>query len=157
MSFLIILGVITVVLFAAAFFTRRRIGVLGLALAAGGMVSTMWVGDLTPYIERAGVVIIQPPLESLVASTLVLLPAVLLLFSGPVYKSSVQRIGGAVIFALLAVALLLPSIGAAFVIDATGRPVYEFLAQYRTVIVTIGLAASVVDIILLKMPKHSRH
>jgi hypothetical protein len=157
MTFLVILAVIILALFGLVFFTRRRMGVLGLALAAGAMLATMWVGELTPIIASAGVVIIQPPLESLVSSFLILLPAILLLSNGAKYTNPSQRIIGATTFALLAIALLLPSIGSALVIDDTGRPIYDFFDHYRTLIVTVGLTLSILDIISTKLPKRSGH
>src|SRR3954465_8231908 len=120
MSFLIIFLIIIGILFATAYFTKRRFGVLGLALAAGAMLSTLWVGDLTPIIAQAGIVLVKPPLESVVSAALILLPALLLLSSGPSYKSQVQRLVGAGAFAVLAAALLLDPLGSALVIDGVG-------------------------------------
>lgn len=158
MSFLVIfLGVIAL-LFALAFFTRRRFGVLGLALAAGAMISTLWVGDLTPIIAQAGFVLIKPPLHSVVSAALILAPAVLLLFSGPTYKTMLQRVVGAAAFAVLATALLLEPLGSALVIDTTAKPVYDFFVQYRTVIITGCLSVALLDLLITKTPKiHKEH
>jgi hypothetical protein len=154
MSFLMIFIVIIVLLFVLAFITKRRFGVLGLALAAGAMLSELWVGNLTPIIANAGLVLVQPPLESVVSAGLILLPAILLLFSGPVYKGKPQRIAGAAAFAVLATALLLPPLGSALVIDDTARPVYEFFVQYRPVIITVALVYALGDLLITKTPKH---
>src|SRR5664279_5672953 len=102
MSFLVIFIIVIVSLFATAYFTKRRFGVLGLALSAGAMLSMLWVGDLTPIIERAGVILIAPPLKSVVAAALILLPAIVLLASGPTYRDPIHRIIGAIAFAMLA-------------------------------------------------------
>ncbi len=156
MNFLIAFLVVIAALFVLAYFTRRRFGVLGLALAAGAMLSTLWVGDLTPVIANAGVVLIKPPLHSVVAAGLILLPAVLLLFSGPTYKSSMQRIIGAIAFALLATALLLEPLGAALGIDGQAQSIYDTLVKYHTYIVTVALAYAVFDLLLTKTPRHRR-
>src|SRR5258708_6096136 len=111
MSFLVIFLVIIGALFLTAFLTKRRFGVLGLALAAGAMLSTLWVGDLTPIIASAGIILVRPPLESVVSAGLILLPAVLLLSSGSTYKSMLQRVIGAALFAMLATSLLLEPLG----------------------------------------------
>jgi hypothetical protein len=144
------------VLFATAFFTKRRFGVLGLALAAGAMLSTIWVGDLTPIIANAGIILVQPPLQSVVSAGLILLPAVLLLSSGPVYKATYMRVIGAAAFAVLAVALLLEPLGSGLVIDGIGRLVYDFFTQYRVLIITACLALAVLDLLMAKTPKISR-
>jgi len=156
MSFVIIFLIIIASLFATAFFTKRRFGVLGLALAAGAMLSTLWVGDLTPIIAQAGIIIVQPPLRSLVATGLVLLPALLLLSSGPTYKNLYQRIIGSLAFAMLATALLLEPLGAALVIEGVGKQVYDFFVHNNVIIVTVCLVLAIVDLMLAKLPKPHR-
>jgi hypothetical protein len=157
-SFLVIFLIVVGALFALAFVTKRRFGVLGLSLAAGAMVSALWVGDLTPLVAQAGLALVKPPLHSVVAAGLILLPAVLLLASGPTYKALWQRIVGAAAFAVLATALLLEPLGSALVIDGTAQPVYDFFVQYRTAIITACLALAVFDLLVTKSPKrHKEH
>jgi hypothetical protein len=156
MSFLIIFLIVIALLFAAAFFTKRRFGVLGLALAAGAILSSLWVGDLTPIIAQAGIIIVKPPLESVVAATLTLLPALLLLSSGPSYKLMPQRIIGATAFAVLATALLLEPLGSALVIDSVGKPVYDFFMRHSTTIITACLILAILDLFVAKTPKHHK-
>jgi len=155
-SFLVIFLILIAALFLTAFFTKRRFGVLGLALAAGAMLSTMWVGELTPLIVNAGIVLVKPPLESVVAAGLILLPAVLLLSSGPTYKNMVQRVIGSSLFAVLSISLLLTPLGAALVLDHVSQPVYDFFVQWRDVIVTAALVLAVGDLLITKTPKHSK-
>jgi hypothetical protein len=159
MSFLVIFLMIIALLFATAYFTKRRFGVLGLALVAGAMLSTLWVGNLTPIIAQVGIVIVRPPLESVVSAGLILLPALLLLSSGPSYKSHPQRIIGSLAFAVLAIALLLEPLGSALVIDKVGQPVYDFFVSNRVAIITICLVLAIIDILMTKTPKlhHKDH
>lgn len=154
MSFVVIFLIIMALLFATVFFTRRRFGVLGLGLAAGAMLSVLWVGDLTPIIANAGIILVKPPLESVVSAGLILLPALLLLSGGPTYKTMFQRVIGAVAFAVLAIALLLEPLGSALVIDDVGKPVYDFFTQNRVAIITVGLVLAVLDLLVTKTPKH---
>lgn len=156
MSFVVIFLLIIVALFALAFFTKRRFGVLGLALSAGAMLSSLWVGELTPVIANAGIIIVKPPLESVVAAGLILLPAVVLFSSGPSYKGMIQRVIGAAAFAVLAVALLLEPLGSALVIQDVGKPVYEFFVQYKATIVTVCLVIAILDLLVAKMPRFSK-
>jgi len=157
-SFLVIFLILIGVLFATAFFTKRRFGVLGLALAAGAMLSTLWVGDLTPIIAKAGIEIIKPPLGSLVSAGLIVTPALVLLFSGPTYKTLRQRIIGAVAFAILATSLLLEPLGSALVIDGVGKTVYDFFVQYHASIITVALVLAVLDLLVTKTPRaHKEH
>lgn len=153
MTFVIIFLLLIITLFSVAFFTKRRFGVLGLALAAGSMLSALWVGDLTPIIAEAGFVLVRPPLESVVAAMLTLLPALLLLASGPSYLSSKQRVIGALLFAVLATVLLLEPLGSALIIEGLGEQVFDFLTVNRVIIITICLAIAVMDLLLAKTPK----
>lgn len=156
MSFLVIFLIVIGSLFALAFLTKRRFGVLGLALAAGAMMSTLWVGDLTPIIAKAGFILVRPPLESVVSGALILAPAILLLSSGPVYKTMRQRIIGAAAFAVLATSLLLEPLGSALVIDSFAKPVYDFFVQYRVIIITVCLGLALLDILVTKSPRSHR-
>ena len=153
MTFLIILLAVVAVLFGVAFLTKRRFGVLGLALAAGSMLSTLWVGDLTPIIAQAGFVLVKPPLESVVASMLTILPALLLLTSGPSYRTTGQRIIGAFLFALLATVLLLEPLASALIIEDIGKQVFDVLMDYQIVIITVCLTIAIMDLLVTKTPK----
>lgn len=148
-----ILVILLVVLFAVVFFTKRRFGALGLALAAGSILSTLWAQDLTPAIYEAGVNLVSPPLATVVAAALVLLPPVTLLFRGPTYKDMTKRVLGAAAFGLLACAFLLPILGDALVLEGDGKKIYDIIAAYRVWIVTAGLVFAVIDIMMTKSPK----
>ena len=50
MNVALVFAVILIALFGLAFLTKRRFGVLGLALAAGAMLSSLWAESLTPVI-----------------------------------------------------------------------------------------------------------
>lgn len=156
MAFLTVAGIIFASLFVLMFFARRRYGVMGLALAAGAMMSSLWVGGLTPLVARAGVMIIQPPLESVVAAGLMLVPAALLLFSGPIYHKAGTRAFGSILFSLLAVLLLLDILRSAVVIDGLGKLVYDALYQWKTMGVTFLLLAADVDTWGIRTPKRDK-
>lgn len=160
MNVALVFVIVLVVLFLLAFFTKRRFGVLGLALAAGAMLSSLWAETLTPIIEEAGVSVEVPPMITLVSVGLVLLPAVLLLFSGPSYRDLPMRLLGAFAFAALALALLVEPLGSALVLTGDSQKVYEFFVDNRVYIVTAGLVLALVDILAThtgghrKYPKH---
>ena len=150
---IVMLGMVAV-LFALAFFTKRRFGLLGLALTAGATLSAMWAATLTPYIRQAGLDLVAPPLQSVVAAGIIVLPAVVLLFSGPMYTKVWQRVIGSALFALLAMALLFESLGSALVLQGEGQTVYALLGQYRTWIITAGILLALFDLLIVKAPKH---
>lgn len=160
MNVAIVFGVVLVLLFALAYFTKRRFGVLGLALAAGSMLSELWAVQLTPVVRDAGLIVQNPPLITIVSVVLVLLPAIFLLFSGPGYHDTFKRVIGAFLFAALAFALLIEPLGSALVLQAEGRMVYEFFNDNRVYIVTAGLIIAIFDLLgthTARTPKHSKH
>ena len=160
MNVAIVFIVVIVTLFIVAFLTKRRFGVLGLALAAGSMLSELWAEQLTPIVRDAGLIVQNPPLITLVSVGLVLLPAVFLLFSGPSYHDTSKRIIGALLFSALAFALVIEPLGSALVLQAEGREIYEFFRDNRVYIVTVGLVIAVFDLLgthtskAQKPPKH---
>lgn len=160
MNVAIVFIVVLILLFALAYVTKRRFGVLGLALAAGSMLSELWAELLTPLVRDAGLVVQNPPLITVVSVVLVLLPALFLLFSGPSYRSGFKRVFGAFLFAALAFALLVEPLGSALVLQGEGRAIYEFFAQNRVYIVTVGLILAVFDLLgahTAKVPKPGKH
>ena len=147
MNVAIVFVIVLVLLFAMAYFTKRRFGVLGLALAAGSMLSGLWAAQLTPFVRDAGLVVQNPPLITVVSVVLVLLPALFLLFSGPTYHDTPKRFIGALLFAALAFALLIEPLGSALVLQDEGRAVYEFFSSNRVYIVTLGLILAILDLL----------
>lgn len=160
MNVAIVFGVVLLLLFALAYFTKRRFGVLGLALAAGSMLSELWASQLTPVVRDAGLIVQNPPLITIVSVLLVLLPAIFLLFSGPSYEGTFKRAVGAFLFAALAFALLIEPLGSALVLQAEGRMLYEFFSDNRVYIVTAGLIIAIFDLLgthTRKSHKLSKH
>ena len=156
MSLVVILLIVIAVLFVVTYITRRRFGVLGLALCAGYLLSTMWTADVTPWVEGAGVELFAPPLESVVAAVLVLLPAVLLLFSGPANHGKWKRLVAAGVFALLATSFLLGPLGGSLTLDDTSTTIYMFLVKNRSIIITAAVAYALYDILTMKTPKREK-
>lgn len=153
MSALLVFVVLLLALFALAFFTKRRFGVLGLALCAGALLNGSWTSSLTPIIEQQGVTLIAPPLASVVAMTLTLAPALLLLFSGPSYTKLPGRIAGSAIFALLAFVFLLEPLASALVLDQASRQAYGTVQQFGNLIIVAGIGAALIDLLLTRTPK----
>lgn len=160
MNVAIVFFIVIAILFGLAYLTKRRFGVLGLALAAGSMLSELWAAQLTPLVRDAGLVVQNPPLITVVSVVLVLLPAVVLLFSGPSYHETGKRVIGALLFASLAFALLIEPLGSALVLQNEGRTVYEFFSTNQVYIVTVGLIIAVLDLLSThtsRAHKHSKH
>lgn len=157
MSIVLIVLAIIALLFAVTYITRRRFGVLGLALCAGYLLSTMWTADVTPWIEGAGIQLMTPPLSSVVAAALVLMPPVLLLiFGGPTYNGPLLRLIGAAAFALLATSFLLGPLGNSLILDESGMKIYQVLVNNKSFIITVTIAYALYDIITMRTPKKDK-
>lgn len=156
MTSLIVIGVLAVVLFVLAFVSKRRIGVLGLALGAGALLSAMWGGSVTPLLERSGVVLSSPPLSAVVAAGLIILPALILIVSGPKYHGSGGRLFGAAAFSVLAVVLLSDALEAALVIEGLGAQILASTKAAKPYIITVGLTIALIDVLMTKST-HGSH
>ncbi len=158
---LVIIVVIALSLFALAFMTKRRFGTLGLALAAGALLSDQLTRDLSMIIERNGVPV--EPLSSTTAASvaLILIPALILLLSGPVYKTKKATIIGAVAFALMGTMLILGPLTANLpLLDEGVDAVLNFIATYESLLIAVGIVGAVVDSWLThstKLGRKSKH
>ncbi len=144
---IIVLVVVAAIFWLLAFLTKRRFGVLGLALAAGALLSMLWSGQLVGIVERTGVSLASISTAGLVSALLVLLPALLLLFSGPSYRGKHGRVMGAVFFAVFATVLIIEPLSSAIALDAAGRAVFDGLMRYQPYIVTIGVMLALLDLL----------
>lgn len=152
MEIIIICAVIAVVLFVSAFITRRRFGLLGLALAAGSILSSIWGYDIG--LAASSFNIPSGPMASaIILSIVILLPAGILLFHGYTYKTLIGRVVGASLFTLLALAFLLDPLGHILMPVGFGANVYQMLVNNKSLIIGAGLIVAVIDLFLTK-PAH---
>lgn len=144
---------LAIVLFAGAFISRRRFGLLGLALTAGATLSTIWSYDAGLVVSGLGIVPEGVWTQAATQSLVVLLPAILLLFHGYAYKNIIARVIGSLLFTVLALAFLVEPIGYALPLTGQGAVVYETIKQYKDVIISVGVIIAVVDLFFTK-PAH---
>jgi len=140
-------------LFAAAFVSKRRFGLLGLALAAGSLLSGIWAVNAELAVTTLG----APSgmlTATVISSAVVLLPAGLLLFHGYSYKNLIGRIIGAGLFTLLAITFLIEPLGHLLIPQGFGANLYEWLVSNQNMIIGVGLILAVGDLFLTK-PAHS--
>jgi len=155
MNVAIVFGIIAVVLFAAAFITKRRFGLLGLALTAGSVLSTIWFDDAGLMVSATGWVPDGPLTDAVTLSLLVLLPPIVLLFHGATYKTVFPRIIGSLLFTVLALAFLVQPLGKALVLQGTGADIYAWLDMNSILIISIGVVLAVVDLFFTKPARKS--
>ena len=147
---------VIIALFVLAYWTRRRFGVLGLALCAGYLLSGMWTTQVTAFAHRQGLQLVSPPLASVVAAVLILLPAIVLFYGGPTYSQKMQRIIGAAAFALLASAFLLTPLGNSLSLDDMGTFYFNIFVQNKDIIITGAVIYALFDILAMRLPSKKK-
>ena len=143
---LMIIFVIALSLFAVAFFSKRRFGILGLALAAGALLAEQLTHDVSSILEHNNVPV-QPLSFTAAASVgLILLPALVLLVSGPAYRSKVSAAIGSVAFALLATVLILGPLTTALpALEPQVWDALQFIAKYQSLLIAVAVIGAVLD------------
>lgn len=143
---LVIILVILCALFGLAFVTKRRFGVLGLALAAGVVLAQSASHYVGQFFEQQGLPVAPLSYGSAATVLLILLPALLLLMGGPVYRSKKSAFVGALGFALLGTFFLLGPLTTALPADnQTIRSALVVIAQWQNVIVVVALVLALLD------------
>jgi hypothetical protein len=154
MEVVFVIIALLIVLFIVSFVHGRRFGLLGLALATGSLLSSIWSYDAGIIASGIGVPY-SPLTKTAVASIITLFPAGVLLFHGDTYKSLIGRLTGAILFSILAVAFMIQPLEYVLMPQGVGADLYTFLIDNQNVIIGIGLIISIVDLFLTK-PSHSR-
>lgn len=152
---IIVFAALALVLFAGAYISKRRFGLLGLALAAGATLSTLWSYDAGLVLASTGLVRDSAITQAATQSLVVLLPALLLLFHGYAYKNNVSRVAGSLLFTVLALAFLVEPIGNALPLQGVGAQVYGLLKEYKDVIISAGVVLALVDLFFTKPTHHT--
>lgn len=138
--------VIALALFGVSLLSRRRFGVLGLALTAGALLAGQMTKDLSRLIVQYDIRV--EPLSTISASSifLTLLPALVLLLSGPSYKKRKQAIIGAATFTLMAMLLILGPLTSSLPPDRLMEPLLQWVATYNSVLLAIAIGIAVADV-----------
>jgi len=150
MTVILILVGLVLGLFAGAFLSKRRFGVLGLGLAAGAIISPIWGENAGFVISSTGLVSEGPIVNTIALSVLILVPAVLFMFHGYTYKHIFGRVVGSLLFTILAAGFLIGPIGAALTLTGPVGNVYNWLSANHELIVTVGVAFAIADFLLAK-------
>jgi len=146
---LVIIIVIFAALFALAFVTKRRFGILGLGLAAGALLASELTRDVAAIFEDYSVPV--EPLSTLAAAkiALIILPALFLLASGPAYTKKLEALFGAFAFALMATLLVLGPVTTSLPLAEQGvKEVFDLLSSHQSLILAVMVGLSLADVML---------
>lgn len=150
---MVFVGLAAIVLALGAYIAGRRFGVLGLALAAGYVLSRLWEREIVVWAQylplESGV--IEP--VTIVTLAVILLPSIVLLFGGPRYRTKRGRVVGALLFGCLAAVFSLSAFEHSVLLTESGRDVTDIVLQYQQLILTVALGVSVIDVLYARTGK----
>lgn len=147
MTFLVVLGLYFAALFLLFFISKRHIGMPALGLTAGAVLAKLWTDGLTPVVAQAGIVIEVPPLHSVVAVALTLLPALIVMTRATKAHSLSHQTYSSLVFAALATMLTYGAFANAVVLDETSSKIVLQLLPYDSVIITACIALALLDVV----------
>ena len=153
MTVVIVFSVLAVLLFFGAFLTKRRFGLLGLALTAGATLSTIWSYEAGLMLSATGLIPNGPYTNAIALSAVVLLPAILLLFHGYTYKNMFGRIIGSLLFTVLALAFLLEPISYALPLTGSAGEYFKMIEAQKDIIISVGVVLAIIDLFFTKPAK----
>jgi hypothetical protein len=141
---------LAIALFVGAFISKRRFGLLGLALTAGATLSTIWSYDAGLIVSSTGLVPDGPLTNAVTLSLIVLLPAIVLLFHGYTYKSVFPRVIGSLLFTALALAFLVEPLEYVLPLEGVAADVYRWMIENKEVMISVGVVLAVGDLFFTK-------
>ncbi len=147
MTFLIVLGLYFLGLAVLFFVSRRHIGMPALGLTAGAVLAKLWTDSLTPIVAEAGLVIVKPPLHSVLAIALTLLPALIVMIRSSKAHSMIHQAYSSLVFAALTVMLTYGAFANAVVLDDTSSQIVLQLLPYDSVIITVCIVLALIDVV----------
>ena len=154
MSDLVICIVVVLAIFSLAYMTKRRFGLLGLALAAGSIMSNVWAYEAGLIAGALGF-----PLNlltsTIILAVITLLPAGLLLSRAKTYKTNLGRLAGAALFTIVAVAFLIEPFSRIFILQGSAGQFYQQLLGYKDLIIGVGLIVAILDLFFAKTTESS--
>ena len=156
MTYLIMLAIYVGVLFLVAWTSRRTMGVPTIALAAGALMADLWTNSLTPFVTQTGIVIVSPPLASIVSIVLTLLPALLVMFRSQKASSHYRSIIGSLVFAVLGVMLTYGAFSNAVVLDDASKQYVLEIVKYQNAVVTACILLAIVEVLFYRKPHEHR-
>ena len=140
-----------VVLAGLVYVAKRHFGLPVIGLAVGMVMTQLWAADVVPYAAGVGIGIDRSALLAVVTIVLTVLPAVVLGGCGSVVSQRWWRIGGSLIFGVVAVYVLFGALSSLVPpVDETSKTIMAVLDGSHAVVVTIGFACALVDTLVAR-------
>ena len=148
--------IIAVVFFILAYFSKRKYGLPALALVGGSVISTYWSAYVTISLKMAGIVLVSPPLEVVVAVGIVLLPGLIMLTVGPTYSKKYQRIASSLFLAVVAGTFSFIAITNAAPELIKNDTLTQQVKSLQSIIIVVAIVAAIADSFFHHMPRKSK-
>lgn len=140
-----------VVLAGLVYVAKRHFGLPVIGLAVGMVMTQLWAADVVPYAAGVGIGIDRSALLAVVTIVLTVLPAVVLVCCGSVVSQRWWRIGGSLIFGVVAVYILFGALSSLVPpVDETSKTIMAVLDGSHAVVVTMGFACALVDTLVAR-------
>ncbi len=150
---MILLGLLVgtaVVSAGLVYVAKRHFGLPVMGLAVGMVVTQLWAADVVPYVAGVGIGIDRSTLLAVVTIALTMLPAMVLVCCGSVISQRWWRIGGSLVFGIVAVYVLFGALSSFVPVDETSKTIIAVLDGSHAVAVTIGFALALVDTLVAR-------
>ena len=151
---MILLGLLAgtaVVLAGLVYIAKRHFGLPVMGLAVGMVVTQLWAADVMPYVASLSVGIDRSTLLAVVTIVLTVLPAVVLVCCGSVISQRWWRIGGSLVFGVVATYVLFGALSSLVPpVDETSKTIMAVLDGSHAVVVTMGFACALVDTLVAR-------
>ncbi len=159
MTYVIILALYVALLWLVAWASRRSMGVPTLTLAAGALLASLWTDSLTPLVAKSGIILVQPPLTSIVSIILTLLPAILVMMRTQKVASKHHSLFGSLVFAVLAAVLTYGAFSNAVILDEQSKHYIVDFVKYQNIIITVCVCIAILDVLFYHKPRthESKH
>lgn len=138
------------VLAGLVYVAKRHFGLPVMGLAVGMVMTQLWAADVVPYAAGVGIGIDRSALLAAVTIVLTVLPAVVLVCCGSVVSQRWWRIGGSLVFGIMAVYVLFGALSSFVPVDETSKTVMAALDGSHAAVVTIGFACALVDTLVAR-------
>ncbi|MDO4872408.1 MAG: hypothetical protein Q4A27_03240 [bacterium] len=145
--------IFTAIIALVLFLSRRKLGIFGLAVFMGIVLSQNWSSELTQAVASLGLNVPQSTLAGIVKLSLILVPAFLLLAKGSKQDNLIIGIISSIGLAIFVGAVSASSLGAIFVFDQLSRTLAAWLANYHSLIIAAVSAWLIFEIASLKFKK----
>lgn len=157
---MILLGLLAgtaVVLAGLVYIAKRHFGLSVMGLAVGMVATQLWAADVMPYAAGLSVGVDRSTLLAVVTIALTMLPAMVLVCCGSVVSQRWWRIGGSLIFGIVAVYVLFGALSSLVPVDETSKTVVAALDGSHAAAVTIGFALALVDTLVARTKSAKPH